>query len=160
MENSLATKNQQRHQGQVWRGSRSITMLTKYENIFRNSEEKLTSFVIHIEGWSFSGCFILCIRLRTSGRWDTPLLAPSKTKGLSIGSNKLFQNHVFFGSKLKAPCTYSTSATTSHPNHWKVLGSGSSFFDWAPSYCVKNSKNLGTTPGTVGKQTILTFQSV
>lgn len=41
-------KNQQQHRGQAWRGSRSITTLTKSENIFRNSEEKVTSFVIRI----------------------------------------------------------------------------------------------------------------
>lgn len=41
-------KNQQQHRGQVWRGSRSITTLTISENIFRNSEEKVTSFVIRI----------------------------------------------------------------------------------------------------------------
>lgn len=160
MGNSSATKNQQRHGGQVWRGSRSITTLTKSNFYFKNSEEKLMFFVIHIDGWSFSGCFILCIRLRTSGRWDTPLVTPSKIKGLSIGSDMLFQNHVFFGSKLKALCTYSTSATTSHPNHWKVLVSGSRFFDWAPSYSVKNSKKLGTTQGTKRKQTISSFWNV
>lgn len=60
-------------------------------------------------------CFFLYIRLRTSGRWDTSLLAPSKTKGLSIGFDVLFWNHIFFGSKLKAPCTYSTSTRSSKP---------------------------------------------
>lgn len=68
----------------------------------------------------------------------------------------LFQNHIFFGSKLKAPCTC-TSATTGHQNHWKELGSGSRFFDWAP-LCTKKIPRSWEQPGN-GGQTNYTYVS-